>query len=518
MVGNKEFELPDGVDSSPQDCPVADQVDFRQHHHKLEDYLGTYLARRLLAFISADGQNGDGTIIERAVKSYHDNQSSFIDRLKYLPIHWLMDYLRGSVSPDDFRRQLDQRVSIVRGVVITARSIAEFGLTHPQKFVAPLFAVWNFTNRCNLRCRHCYQSSTSDISSDELTLSEKLDVVDQMGKAYMPMLAISGGEPTISKDLLPVVRRAAGYGMHISIATNGTMITESLAHELADAGVRYVEISLDSVNPDKHDAFRGVPGAWRRAVDGARIVAATEGLRLGIAMCVHRDNYHEVRDMIEFAISLGAGCFAHFNFIPAGRGKGMIAEDISPQQREELLVLLNEYMQSGRIGIISTAPQLGRVCLVHAPVDTGRATCSHAGSGSGAKARVVAKYLGGCGAGRTYVCIEPNGDVTPCVYMPNRVMGNLRQKGLIEIFRNGFYDLLNDRKQRTGHCGVCDFSDYCGGCRARADAYFGTMTAPDPGCIFNQQYWDELTAAGKVAPNKSSDTASEELVSSQIES
>jgi radical SAM protein with 4Fe4S-binding SPASM domain len=104
--------------------------------------------------------------------------------------------------------------------------------------------------------------------------------------------------------------------------------------------------------------------------------------------------------------------------------------------------------------------------------DVNEVSCSHAGSGSGAKARVVAKYLGGCGAGRTYVCVEPNGNITPCVYLPHRVMGNVRQKPLMEIFRNSvFWEILNDRSRRLHHCEVCAFKNYCGGCRARADAY-----------------------------------------------
>ncbi len=477
----------------PTHAPAPAEMNY---HHPLEDYLGTWPFRRLLRWLSREGKNG--TALERIISTYRDPKASFIQRLKYWPIHLFIDRMRGSVPAETFRERLASHAPTVRGLVIVARSVSEFGLTTPQKFSAPLFAVWNLTNRCNLRCQHCYQSSDKNALVDELTLDEKLAVVDQMGSAHMPMLALSGGEPTISPDLLPVIRRAKQYKMHTTIATNGTMITEKFAGELLDAGLRYVEISLDSTDPARHDAFRGVPGMWEKAVRGAKIVVATEGLRLGIAMCVHRENYTEVRDMIEFAISIGAGCFAHFNFIPVGRGSKMVSGDITPTQREELLGLLNEYMQSGKIGIISTAPQLGRVCLMGAPIDTGKTACSHAGSGSGTKARVVAKYLGGCGAGRTYICVEPNGDVTPCVYLPHRVMGNLRDANIVEIFRNGYYDLLNDRSDRIHHCKVCEFSDYCGGCRARSDAYFGRLDAGDPGCVLNQQYWDELVASGVV--------------------
>ncbi len=477
-----------------------------QYHHPLEDWLGTRPVRWLLGRLTRPGPGG--TALERIIATYGNARGSRWERVKYRPFHWFLDWMRGRTRAETFRQRVTDFTPTVRGLVTTARSVAEFGLTTPQRFSAPLFAVWNFTNRCNLRCRHCYQDSARRANPDELTRPEKLAVVDQLGESYVAMLALAGGEPTISGDFLPVLRRAGSYGMHLSVATNGVTMTDRLAGEMADAGVRYVEVSLDSVDPARHDAFRGVGGMWERAVRAARVVAATQGLRLGIAMCVHRGNFHEVRDMIELAVSLGAGCFAHFNFIPVGRGLSMVSGDITPAQREELLGLLNETMQSGRIGVISTAPQLGRVCLVHAG-DHGRTACSHAGSGSGVKARVVAKYLGGCGAGRTYVCIEPNGDVTPCVYLPHRVMGNLRRAGLVQIFRRGYYELLNDRTRRIHHCRDCEFANYCGGCRARSDAYFGRLDAGDPGCVFNEAHWNELVASGVVVEGGS--TAPEEI-------
>ncbi len=487
--------------------PRTLQINF---HHPLESWLTRRTVRILLKKLCKADVEGV-TALQRILTSYRNPDAPKWRRIKYWLLHRFIDHMRGDVPVTTFRQRIAEHTATLRGLVVVARSIAEFGLTVPQRFVAPLFAVWNFTNRCNLACKHCYQDSRHDTLADELTSEEKLRLVDDMGRAHMPMLAISGGEPTLSCDLLPVLRRANTYGMHTTIATNGTMITPKKAAELAEAGLRYVEISLDSVDPDRHDAFRGQKGMWARAVEGAKAVVATENLRLGIAMCVHQGNYHEAGDMIAFAEQLGASCFAHFNFIPVGRGLKMVSGDITPTQREELLAMLNEKMQAGGIGVISTAPQLGRVCLAGAAVGDDRVTCSHAGSGSGVKARVVAKYLGGCGAGRTYVCIEPNGNVTPCVYIPHRIMGNVRQANLVDIFRNSlFWDILNDRDRRLHHCEVCVFRSYCGGCRARADAYFGQLHAGDPGCIFNKKHWESLVASG-VAIVKDTPEQAEEL-------
>jgi sulfatase maturation enzyme AslB (radical SAM superfamily) len=76
-------------------------------------------------------------------------------------------------------------------------------------------------------------------------------------------------------------------------------------------------------------------------------------------------------------------------------------------------------------------------------------------------------------------------------------MGNVREKPFVDIFRQSvFWDVLNDRTRRLHHCEVCRFRDYCGGCRARADAYYGQLHAGDPGCVFNARHWDKLVEDG----------------------
>lgn len=313
-----------------------------------------------------------------------------------------------------------------------------------------------------------------------------------MAAHYVAMIAFAGGEPTLSADLEPALERCQRYGIHTSLATHGGLMTKERCKRLAARGLRYVEISLDSVSPEKHDRFRGIPGVWQRSIEGIKNVVATAGMRAGIAMCVHRDNLAEVEPMLQLAVELGVSCFAHFNFIPVGRGKDMIHQDITPRQREELLELLYQWLEKRQLGVISTAPQFGRMCLMHAGSD-GMISCSHAGNASGVKARIVAKYLGGCGAGRTYICLQPNGDVTPCVYMPERVMGNVNNQPLKEIFQqSSWWDLLCHRDERQGVCGVCEYRNYCGGCRARADAYLDRLDHADPGCIHNNDLWEQL--------------------------
>jgi len=269
------------------------------------------------------------------------------------------------------------------------------------------------------------------------------------------------------------------------------MLTPKVAQRLVEYGVKYVEVSLDSIDPEHHDEFRGMRGAWVKTVEGIRTIARTPGLRCGMAACFTRTTVHQAPDMIEMAIRLGCSTFVHFNFIPVGRGLDLLEEDLTPQQREWLLNILWRYLNEGRIGIMSTAPQFGRACMMFADPNSFVAM-AHAGKGKGKQAQVMSKYMGGCGACRCYCSFQPNGKVTPCVYIPHLILGDLRKQSVLEIWNHPLHAILSDRDDRGDHCAVCDFRYFCGGCRARAESYVGDIQAGDPGCVYNMHLWSEI--------------------------
>jgi len=349
--------------------------------------------------------------------------------------------------------------------------------------------VWNFTNRCNLKCRHCYQGAGRPLP-DELNLSQRLDIVRQLADQDVFSIAFSGGEPLMDAGLWEVLGAAHRQGLYVSIATNGTLLTETVVQRISAAGVNYVEISLDSVHPEVHDRFRGIPGLWKRTVTGIRNAVAAGVFSVGIASTITQLNYQEVEDLISFARDLGADKFYAFNFIPTGRGKGLIGIDLSPRQREQVLEILWQHYLEGDITCMTTAPQFARVCLVRSHAEM--APTSHYTVAKGKKAATVAEFVGGCGVGRAYCAIQPNGVVSPCVFMPIPV-GDLRTTPFTEIWNHS--PELNDLRERTDlkdHCGSCAYRSSCGGCRARAYAYFHDFKAPDPGCINNQSAYDQL--------------------------
>jgi radical SAM protein with 4Fe4S-binding SPASM domain len=379
--------------------------------------------------------------------------------------------------------------TVRRGLSSVLMGIGKFGITRPQLLNAPFLVVWNFTNACNLKCKHCYQSAQRR-SPDELSLEEKLRLVDELAEAGVVSIAFSGGEPLLSPEFFEVAKRAGERGMFVAVATNGTLITGEVARRLKGAGVGYVEISLDSATPEVHDEFRGVHGSFERAT---RAVShcAEEGIFACVATTVTKMNLREIPRLIDLSKRLGAKRFMAFNFIPTGRGKEMVGMDLSPEEREGLLKVLYEKSKEG-IQVLSTAPQYARVCLEASHGLMVSPTHFYVGEAKWGL-EVLAEFIGGCGAGRLYCAIQPNGDVTPCVFMPSLVVGNVREQGFLEIWHGS--DAMNRMRRRellSGNCGQCPYKFICGGCRARALAYFGDFMAPDPGCIRNEEYYLSL--------------------------
>ncbi len=320
--------------------------------------------RRLLVWLTRK-RRGGACLLDEVFAKYADERLAVIDRARlgffFLAIDLMAKYA-GSTR-EAVRDRVMRHKARARALVNTARGIAQYGLCTPQVFSAPLMVVWNFTQACNLSCIHCYQNAHRALPN-ELVFEEKIALVDQLVDMDVPLLAFSGGEPLMGRDFWPVLKHAGDRGLHIQIATNGTLLSQANVARLADSGASFVEISLDSAKAGVHDGFRGVPGAWARSVEGIKNAVAHGGVRVGVATTVTRRNFHELGEIIDFATELGAHCFFAFNFIPTGRGRDIVDQDITPGMREQMLVLLQERLEQKRISIVSSAPQLGRICLM----------------------------------------------------------------------------------------------------------------------------------------------------------
>ena len=448
-----------------------------------------FLKNRVNRWVFAQLANEDEekeTILEDIFSLYTKGKNlSLGRRIQILPFYLFFE--SGRVLFGQGRKEVREKLTdplFQHGIALTMRSIATYGFQHPQIFTAPPVVVWNFTNSCNLRCRHCYQEAGGRLEG-ELDLATRLDIVDELADEDVFSIAFSGGEPLMDKDLWRVVERAHERTLYTSIATNGTLITLEVAQRMTECGLDYVEISLDSTKPEVHDAFRGIPGFWKRAVKGIENAVAQGKFEVGIASTITQMNFAELEDLIQFAKNLGADKFYAFNFIPTGRGKNMVDMDLTPQQREEVLNTLYEHYLKGDIVCMTTSPQYARVCTMNSSKQL--IPSSHYTIAKGEQARMLAEFIGGCGVGRAYCAIQPDGIVTPCVFMPIPV-GDLKEKKFADIWNDSpILKEIRTREDLKGHCGRCEYRSTCGGCRARAYAYFGDHKGPDPGCINNKE-------------------------------
>ncbi|RLG21458.1 radical SAM/SPASM domain-containing protein [Candidatus Micrarchaeota archaeon] len=381
-----------------------------------------------------------------------------------------------------------------RGLNLVLRSIVEYGITKPQKLVAPFLVVWDSTLMCNLRCKHCYASAgVSTPPPDELNTEQRKQVIDQLDEAGVVAIAFSGGEPLMRPDFFEIAKYAHEKGMFISVASNGTLITKQIAKKLKQVGVGYIEISLDHSSPKIHDEFRGVKGAWKRAVQGIKNCVEA-GLFTCIATTATQHNYDDIPKMIKLAKKLKANRFVVFNFIPTGRGNEIKKWDLTPQQREDLMNLLyDELEKEGGMQSFSTCPAYARISMERVMAGKGKtvAPTHFAGASLHGKAIAIAEFIGGCGAGRNYCSIEYNGDMQPCVFIPITI-GNVLKDGFENVWKNS--ELLNKMRNREllkDGCGECPYKYICGGCRARAYACTGDIMASDPGCLFVKKFEEE---------------------------
>ena len=456
---------------------------------RVRRYLNLGVVRFLFRWVTSTSSHGT-VKLERILLFYGKRKDGlpFSERVSFFPIYMVIEILRLLLrwKREYLMNEIFGSRNIRRVTINLAKSIAQYGATRPQVFAGPLLVVWNFTNRCNLKCRHCYQNAGQ--ASREMNLEERLAVIEELDKNFVPTLAFAGGEPLVDPAFFPVAERAASKEIYLSVATNGVLLTEDMCKRLKDSGIGYVEVSLDSSFPEYHDFFRGIPGLWKKTVEGIEN-AVKAGLMVGLAPTVTRDNLNDLRNLYKLAQDLGVHRFYAFNFIPTGRGKTIEERDLSPEEREEMLEVLYDCLMEKKMAVFSTSPQFGRKCLEKDPQDL--VITGHYSVSEGALARVAAEYIGGCGAGRAYCAIQPDGTVTPCVFMPIPV-GHLKGESFEAIWSgSSVMQELRDRKHYKAHCGICEYRSVCGGCRARAYAYFSDYLGPDPGCKLNRGYWEE---------------------------
>jgi len=367
-------------------------------------------------------------------------------------------------------------------------------LLHYSKDKRPV-VVWTSTRTCNLHCGHCYTDSHDEAYEDELSTAEALAMVDDLADFGSPVLLISGGEPLRRRDLLTVAAHARGRGMRVVISTNGTLITPSVAEQLAEAGVSYVGISIDG-RPANHDKFRGMKGAFdasMRAIEACK----DAGLKVGLRFTLTRTNRLDLPWLFDLMEERGVPRLCVYHLAPTGRGarlKGFVPS--VEETRESMDLIFDRTLELAKRGLhpdVLTADNhadAAYLSLRIARTDPERGESVHR----------LLSWNGGNGSGKAIACIAPNGDVYPDQFWRWRTVGNIRKRPFSSIYGDDPPELLRQLRDRVNllpeRCQSCAFLDVCNGnFRSRAEATTGDTWGMDPLCYLT----DDEVSLGTTA-------------------
>jgi radical SAM protein with 4Fe4S-binding SPASM domain len=332
--------------------------------------------------------------------------------------------------------------------------------------------VWNLTNRCNLKCLHCYASAGSE--SYELTTEQCFEVIDKLSNFKVPLILFSGGEPLLRADIFDIAEYAKKKKIRTVLSTNGTLIDKDVAENLEV--FEYVGVSLDGLK-GINDRFRGVNGAFEKAFKG--LLIASEVVLSGIRFTVTRHNYNEVLPLIKLARENGIPRFCLYHLVPSGRAD--FEDDINNSERRKLIDdLITEAVVEGM-----------EIMTVDNPAD-GIYTYLRLKQMNEDRAEMVLeflKYRGGDSSGTRLACIDHRGDVHPNQFWWDYTVGNVLEKDFEEIWMRDdelLRKLRNKIEYLRGKCGRCRFKTVCGGFRVRAYRY-GDLWGEDPSCYLTEE-------------------------------
>ncbi len=345
--------------------------------------------------------------------------------------------------------------------------------------------VWNSTKTCNLRCRHCYMESDGR-KYDELSTDEAKKFIDDLAEFKVPVLLFSGGEPLLRADFFDLAAYAASKKIRPTLSTNGTLIDRATAQRIKDIGVGYVGISLDGLS-DVNDKFRGVDGAYERAMRGIENCVAV-GQRVGLRFTINRHNYEELDRIFDFIEEhqINRVCFYHLVY--SGRGKNV--EDITPTEtRRAMDIIINRTADFERRGLEKEILTVDNHC------DGIYLYLKALERGDEESAARIKKYIdlnGGNRSGIAFGEVDPLGNVHPDQFTQHYTFGNVREKKFGDIWSSAEHEILRGLKDRKkllrGRCAACKYLENCNGnFRTRAEAVTGDYWQSDPACYLTDE-------------------------------
>ncbi|MDH7500645.1 MAG: acyl-CoA reductase, partial [candidate division NC10 bacterium] len=341
---------------------------------------------------------------------------------------------------------------------------------------------WCITERCNLRCRYCYEEAgdgEGEPVQSELTTEQARQILRSLGSSSREVnrqfvICWSGGEPLLRHDLLDLIACAREEGLLNSIATNGAFLTSDLAFRLRELEVANLLISVDSLEPQIHDSLRGA-GSHARALEAIERCKRA-GLLVLVEAVATRANWQEIAKLKRWTEEEVGGFFFYRPALQVGRG-GRREVLMTPEQYRDLYEERNrevfEKLRKGKGLQIPLFSIFDLVPFPHSPASQ--------------KEREYLEWGVGCQACRLIHGISASGDLLPCIRL-KLPLGNLLKESFQAISGKEIYRRIVLREGRGGPCTDCEHVQLCGGgCLAEAMAGKGDPFAGWDRCWFGKR-------------------------------
>lgn len=332
-------------------------------------------------------------------------------------------------------------------------------INNPQTehLTSPMKVSLNFTKECNLRCRHCLNSSEGIKDSDELALKDYTNLFKQMKQSGSFFITFGGGEPLIRNDLFEIISCAIDNDIAVSLVTNGLLIDNSKAKMMGSLNLDTITISIDGVK-ENHEYIRG-SGTYEKAINSIKILRKhCNNAKIAIRTTINSRNIGDYRELIKLAEELNVDMIRFTPILFLGRAKDNI--DLFIKQSDYLLFLKVIRDITSKVKIVIPT-------LIND------------------KKWFVSANNFGCHCGKEACWIDQNGNFYPCIFFGNNYCaGNLREDSFIDLWHKSVNMVKLPGNEK---CKKCLMYKQCrGGCRARALCNESNINAIDPLCPLNK--------------------------------
>ena len=345
--------------------------------------------------------------------------------------------------------------------------------SHDREF----YIQWHLTNKCNLRCEHCYQDDYSQ--SSELPLKDLKDIarkieftLEKWGKEGR--IGVTGGEPFVRKDLFAFLEflELQPHIKKIGILSNGTLIKENIEAIKKLTKLHYIQLSIEGMR-ETNDAIRG-KGIFDKVIESTHLLKS-ENVPVRWMVTLHKKNAADVAGVIDLALENDVDTLTFERLIPEGSGKSFADYVLSTAELEKVFSYIversdAEFAKSSPLSIL----KLRTLWVLCDP--------QRAQNNINACIPLEKEVGASCSIGVDSLSLLPDATVLPCRRLPIPI-GNLKNESLFKIWYTSkvLWEIRN-KNNLKGKCANCEYIPRCGGCRATAYALTGDYLAEDPQC------------------------------------